>query len=203
MTELVVQRSRAYVKRSLLTEQGNNVIFSERKPPTVANYSLEKSYGRLIKDFKESFDRKDKNGKTITILSLAIYSPYSDDYFIGDKSKIDEMVTGRQQQVVNLIRILLLKRFESSIEAFKETCIKIYIRLNKFLNDYKDTDASSKRRVERKQAEQEEILRYAEEYAAMNQTSIEDIEDSLPDYVWNTQEVFDVNDFDMILCLTE
>ncbi|HOH86695.1 MAG TPA: hypothetical protein PKY34_05150, partial [Ruminococcus sp.] len=203
VTELVVQRSRAYVKRSLLTEQGNNVLFSERKPPTVANYSLEKSYGRLIKDFKESFDRKDKNGKTITILSLAIYSPYSDDYFIGDKSKMDEMVTGRQQQVVNLIRILLLKRFESSIEAFKETCIKIYIRLNKFLNDYKDVDASSKRRVERKQAEQEEILRYAEEYAALNQTSIEDIEDSLPDYVWNTQEVFDVNDFDINALLVD
>lgn len=203
VTELVVQRSRAYVKRSLLTEQGNNVLFSERKPPTVANYSLEKSYGRLINDFKESFDHKDKNGKTITILSLAIYSPYSDDYFIGDKSKMDEMVTGRQQQVVNLIRILLLKRFESSIEAFKETCIKIYIRLNKFLNDYKDVDASSKRRVERKQAEQEDILRYAEEYAALNQTSIEDIEDSLLDYVWNTQEVFDVNDFDINALLVD
>lgn len=97
----------------------------------------------------------------------------------------------------------MLKRFESSIEAFKETCIKIYIRLNKFLNDYKDVDASSKRRVERKQAEQEDILRYAEKYAALNQTSIEDIEDSLPDYVWNTQEVFDVNDFDINALLVD
>jgi hypothetical protein len=78
------------------------------------------------------------------------------------------MVTGRQQQVVNLIRILLLKRFESSIEAFKETCIKIYIRLNKFLNDYKDYDTSSKRRIERKQLEQADIINYATEYAEIN-----------------------------------
>lgn len=197
VTELVVQRSRSYVKRSLQNEEGNNVLFSRREPPTVANYSLEKSYGRLIRDFKDSFYRKDKNGKRITILSLAIYSPYSDDYFIGDKSKMDEMVTGRQQQVVNLIRILLLKRFESSIEAFKETCIKIYIRLNKFLNDYKDYDAGSKRRIERKQMEQASILAYADEYATLNQTSIDDIEDSLPDYVWNTQETFDEKDFDI------
>ncbi|MEE0264013.1 MAG: helicase-related protein [Acutalibacteraceae bacterium] len=197
VNELVVQRSRAYVKRSLQTEGGTSVLFSRREPPTVANYSLKKSYGKLIKDFKESFERKDKNGKKITILSLAIYSPYGDDYFIGDKSKMDDMVTGRQQQVVNLIRILLLKRFESSIEAFKETCIKIYIRLNKFLNDYKEYDASSKKRIERKQLEQADILAYAEEFTELMQTSIEDIEDDLPDYVWNTQEEFNADDFDI------
>lgn len=194
VTELVVQRSRNYVKRSLIAEKGNNVLFSYRQPPTVANYSLEKSYGDLIQDFKESFDRTDKNGKKISILSLAIYSPYGEDYFIGDQSNVDEMVKGRQQQVVNLIRILLLKRFESSIEAFKETCIKIYIRLNKFLNDYKDVD---KRHIERTQAMQEDVLRYAEEYAELNQTSLDDIEDSLPDYVWNTQESFNEDDFDI------
>lgn len=194
VTELVVQRSRNYVKRSLIAEKGNNVLFSYRQPPTVANYSLEMSYGDLIQDFKESFDRTDKNGKKISILSLAIYSPYGEDYFIGDQSSVDEMVKGRQQQVVNLIRILLLKRFESSIEAFKETCIKIYIRLNKFLNDYKDVD---KRHIERTQAMQEDILRYAEEYAELNQTSLDDIEDSLPDYVWNTQESFNEDDFDI------
>lgn len=85
VTELVVQRSRAYVKRSLLTEQGNNVLFSERKPPTVANYSLEKSYGRLIKDFKESFDRKDIQGKNIGFITAR--SNKSDDcsqFYISD-----------------------------------------------------------------------------------------------------------------------
>ena len=196
INELVVQRSRSYVKRSLSTEDNANVIFSLRQPPVVANYSLEKTYGKLIKDFKESFERKNKNGKKVTILSLAIYSPYSEDYFIGDLTKIDEMKVGRQQQVVNLIRVLMLKRFESSIEAFKETCIKIYIRLNKFLNDYKE-NSKNLRRIERKQAEQAEIYAFAEQYAALNLTTVEDIEDDLPDYVWNTEEDFDVADFDI------
>ena len=48
------------------------------------------------------------------------------------------MVFGRQAQVVNLIRQLLLKRFESSIAAFEETCIRIYVRLRKFMVDYKE-----------------------------------------------------------------
>ncbi len=196
INELVVQRSRSYVKRSLNTEDNEKVIFSLRQPPIVANYSLEKTYGNLINDFKKSFERKNKNGKKVTILSLAIYSPYSEDYFIGDLTKIDEMKIGRQQQVVNLIRVLMLKRFESSIEAFKETCIRIYIRLNKFLNDYKE-NSKSKRRIERKQAEQAEIYDFAEQCAAMNQTTVEDIEDDLPDYVWNIEEDFDVADFDI------
>ena len=196
INELVVQRSRSYVKRSLSKEDNENVIFSQRQPPMVANYSLEKTYGKLIKDFKESFERRNRNGKRITILSLAIYSPYSEDYFLGDLETTDKMKIGRQQQIVNLIRTLMLKRFESSIEAFKETCIKIYIRLNKFLNDYKD-GSKHKHRIERKQAEQAEIFSYAEEYATLNQTTIEDIEDDLPDYVWNTQEEFNVNDFDI------
>ena len=69
-----------------------------------------------------------------------MYFTYEDItiYYIGDKSKIDEMKSGRQQQVVNLIRQLLLKRFESSVEAFAETCIRIYARLRKFITDYKD-----------------------------------------------------------------
>ncbi len=85
VNQLVVQRSRAYVKRSLSAAEGDNVLFSYRQPPTVANYSLKLSYGKLIDDFMRSFYRKDKEtGKPIAILSLAVYSPYEDEYFIGD-----------------------------------------------------------------------------------------------------------------------
>lgn len=130
VNSLVVQRSRAYVKKSLSAEEGDKVLFSTRQAPTVANYSLRASYGKLIDDFVASFYRKDKKtGKSLPILALAVYSPYEDAYFIGDKTKLDDMVTGRQQQIVNLIRQLLLKRFESSIAAFEETCIRVYFRL--------------------------------------------------------------------------
>lgn len=197
VNQLVVQRSRAYVKQSLSAAEGSKVLFSLRQPPTVANYSLKVSYGKLIEDFMRSFYRKDKQtGKPITILSLAVYSPYEEGYFIGDRSKIDEMVSGRQAQVVNLIRQLLLKRFESSIAAFEETCIRIYIRLRKFMEDYKDQGNAKK--INRLLAKHTEVWEYIENYLAVNsQTTVEDVEDDLPEYVWESEEEFDISEFDI------
>lgn len=193
---LVVQRSRAYVKKSLSNEEGDKVQFSERQPPIVANYSLEESYGDLIDHFVKSFERKDKSGKKkLPILALAVYSPYEDAYYIGDKSKIDDMKSGRQQQVVNLIRQLLLKRFESSIEAFAETCIRIYVRLKKFMTDYQEY--GNPKQIERLFDKQEEIIAFAEKFIEDNISSVDEFEDDLPEYVWEVEENLDVNDFDI------
>ncbi len=197
VNELVVQRSRAYVKESLSKEKGSNVLFSLRQPPVVADYSLRKSYGSLIDHFVDSFYRKDKKtGKNLPILALAVYSPYEDEYFIGDKSKIDDMVSGRQQQVVNLIRQLLLKRFESSIEAFAETCIRIYVRLRKFVTDYKQY--GNEKQLERFLYKQEAVDEYVNKFIEENiDTSVEEVEDDLPDYVWNVESNINVDDFDI------
>jgi hypothetical protein len=73
--ELVVQRSRAFVKKSLNISESAEVLFPNRAPPIVAEYSIKASYGKLIDDFVHSFQRTDKAGRKITILSLAIYSP--------------------------------------------------------------------------------------------------------------------------------
>ena len=195
VNELVVQRSRAYVKRSLTAAEGERVQFSLRQPPTVANYSLKTSYGKLIDDFVRSFYRKDKEtGKPITILSLAVYSPYEEEYFIGDRSKIDEMKAGRQNQVVNLVRQLLLKRFESSIAAFEETCIRIYIRLRKFMEDYKDQ--GNIRKIDRLFAKHTEIYEYINSRDS-SLMSVQDIEDGLPEYVWEAEENLNEKDFDI------
>ena len=197
VNQLVVQRSRAYVKKSLSNEEGAKVLFSIRQAPIVANYSLRKSYGGLIDHFVKSFYRKDKEtGRSLPILALAVYSPYEDEYFIGDKTKIDEMVSGRQQQVVNLIRQLLLKRFESSIEAFAETCIRIYARLRKFMVDYQEY--GNKRQIERFMTKQEDVSRYVDQFIEDNMGSNrEDLEDDLPDYVWDVEENLVVSDFDI------
>ena len=197
VNQLVVQRSRAYVKKSLSTAEGEKVLFSLRQPPTVANYSLKISYGKLIDDFVKSFYRKDKKtGKTMPILALAVYSPYEDSYFTGDRDKLDEMKTGRQSQVVNLIRQLLLKRFESSIAAFKETCIRIYVRLRKFLVDY--MEYGNTRSIERVILKQEDVYAHIVQYLEKEVNStIDDLEDDLPDYVWESEEELNVEDFDI------
>ena len=197
VNELVVQRSRAYVKKSLSAAEGDKVLFSIRQAPVVANYSIKKSYGKLIDDFTNSFYRKDKEtGKAINILALPVYSPYEEEYYIGDREKIDEMVSGRQAQIVNLIRQLLLKRFESSIAAFEETCIRIYIRLRKFMSDYKEYGNAKK--IDRLFAKHTEVWDYINHYLETEvQSSVEDVEDDLPEYVWESMEEFDVKDFDI------
>ena len=197
VNQLVVQRSRAYVKKSLSAAEGSKVLFSVRQAPTVANYSLKASYGKLIDDFTNSFYRKDKEtGRTINILALAIYSPYEEEYYIGDRSRIDDMVSGRQAQVVNLVRQLLLKRFESSIAAFEETCIRIYIRLRKFMTDYKEYGNAKK--IDRLFAKHTDVWEHINHYLETEvQSSVEDVEDDLPDYVWEAMEEFDIKDFDI------
>ena len=157
----------------------------------------------MIDDFIDSFYRKDKEtGRNLPILALAVYSPYESEYFIGDRSKIDEMVSGRQAQVVNLIRQLLLKRFESSIAAFQETCIRIYIRLKKFMIDYREE--GNCRAIDRFLLKQADIIEYVERYIENNiQITVEDMEDDLPDYVWNVEDNLDVSDFDIAAMLDD
>lgn len=197
VNELVVQRSRSYVKKSLSISEQENVMFPNRLPPTVANYSMRNSYGKLIDDFVDSFYRKDnETGRSVPILALPVYSPYEDEYFKGDITKIDEMKKGRQTQIVNLVRQLLLKRFESSIAAFEETCIRIFIRLLKFLEDYKEY--GSDREIKRFYQRRQRIIDYANSYISNNTPyTIDELEDDLPDYVWNVESNLSVEDFDI------
>ena len=198
VNELVVQRSRAYVKKSLSSAEGDKVLFSIRQAPTVANYSLKKSYGKLIDDFVNSFDRVDKEtGKSQPILALAVYSPYEDEYYIGDKSKIDQIVSGNRRQVVNLIRQLLLKRFESSIAAFEETCIRIYYRMYCFVKEFRFQ--GNVRQIDRLLVHQADVIAYVEKYITENiQSTLEEFEDDLPEYVWDsTDSPVNIDDFDI------
>ena len=45
---LVVQRSRAYVKKSQEQQGGSVAMFPTREPPSVAEYSVKRTYGRLL-----------------------------------------------------------------------------------------------------------------------------------------------------------
>ena len=195
ISALVVQRSRSFVKKSLAA-QGGGVLFPKEKKPSVANYSLKSSYGRLTGDFLETCSRHDRNGRPTPILALAIYSPYEEAYFLGDLETVDKMKVGRQRQIVSLVRLLLLKRFESSVAAFQDTCIRIYARLKKFVVDYRD---KSEHAVDRLFSEQADIVEYVEDYikAHTKEGTVEDFEDDLPDYVWETEEDLTEENFNL------
>ena len=114
---LVVQRSRAYARESQIRETGTAAAFPERKPPQVADYSIRKTYGRLLDLFEKAFERKNP------LFTLPIYYPLA--YYKGDDKSIDPFEQNRQKQVVGLIRTEFLKRFESSVAAFELSCDRL------------------------------------------------------------------------------
>jgi superfamily II DNA or RNA helicase len=131
---LVVQRSRAYVRQSLINQGGRDVAFPERRPPQVANYSLKKTYGKLLDLLEDAF-QPDK-----LLLRLAIYYPLNYRRKQVDLEALDqeqrqreEFALGRQAQIVGLIRTLLLKRFESSAVAFQSSCEDLLLKLLYFV----------------------------------------------------------------------
>ncbi len=125
---LVVQRSRAYVRASQEEEGGAKTRFPEPLPPKVAAYSLRKSHGALIELLDESF-QKDQ-----PLFSLSIYYPLA--FYTGPDDSINPREMNRQKQVVGLIRTNFLKRFESSVRAFQQSCDRLLKKLLAFLKTY-------------------------------------------------------------------
>jgi len=148
--ELVVQRSRAHVKASLAEEDGQ-VLFPEPATPKVVPYSVKQTYGKLLSMVEDAF-HKDK-----PLFSLAMYSPW--EYYKGDRGKLDDMVTGRQQQVVRLIRTAFLKRFESSVHAFTASCRTLMKKLLAFYQVHAE-DQHDKDLLERWLGRNKEITGY-------------------------------------------
>ena len=119
---LVVQRSRAYVKKSQEQHASTaHAIFPEREDPRVVEFNLKKTYGRLLSMIEKAFDKQKP------LFSLSIYYPLA--YYKGPDKTIDPLKQGRQKEVVSLIRIQFLKRFESSARAFELSCAALMEKL--------------------------------------------------------------------------
>jgi hypothetical protein len=136
---LVVQRSRAYAKKSQAQEKGDSAMFPERDDPKVAAYSIRKTYGKLL-DMVEAAFEKDK-----PLFALPIYYPLA--YYIGpDKEAAERAIEeNRQAQVVGLIRTNFLKRFESSVYSFERSCDRLMRKLLAFVAKNNETPAEEKR----------------------------------------------------------
>jgi len=124
--EVVVQRSRQYVKQR---EQGASMelLFPERQPPSVADYSLKATYGSLLDELRGAFDRNEP------LLKLPIYYPMAYARKPADNAE-GKMEENRQRQIVGLVRTTMLKRFESSWKAFQYTCEDLLLKLLASLN---------------------------------------------------------------------
>jgi len=123
LRNVLIQRSRKYVKKSEGAES-NGPLFPERQKPRVVKYSLKSVYETLYGEIKEAFDKKNP------FLTLAIYntSAYHKD---PDKSTAEY-----QKLIVGLIRTLLLKRLESSFKAFEASVENLLAKMADFLKRY-------------------------------------------------------------------
>ena len=152
---LVVQRSRAYVQESQKRYDGSMAIFPQREDPRVVEYSVKKTYGRLLGLVEVAFAKKNP------LFCLAIYYPMA--YYTGPKTPDVAKEQNRQRQVVGLIRTLFLKRFESSARAFEGSCETLLLKLLAFATRHSVT-ASEKSRLTRWMGQNEETIRRVHEH---------------------------------------
>jgi len=151
---IVVQRSRAYVKKSEALHNGQQVLFPKRLDPQVADYSVKQTYGKLLAMVEEAFSRQQP------LFALSIYYPYV--YYTGEK-EVPALEKGRKMQVVRLIRTSFLKRFESSVEAFTMSCWALLRKLLAWVEVHAET-TNEKRQVERWKLRHQKITGYALEH---------------------------------------
>jgi superfamily II DNA or RNA helicase/HKD family nuclease len=152
---LVVQRSRAYVKQSQIQSGVGVAIFPTREEPQVAEYSVKKTYGRLLDMVDRAFAR------TKPLFALCIYYPST--YYKGPETQELKWEKGRQEQVVGLIRVQFLKRFESSVHAFRTSCERLLIQLLAFVTRHSETD-TEKSRLERWMGQHAELIAFVRDH---------------------------------------
>lgn len=130
---LTIARSRNHIKKYYnISEIGK---FPQRLEPINVYPGI---------DLQKEFPPLEEVNKTIKNLNLSVYSPlsyllpnkrdeYSKKYDIKVKGGNVFKQTDREQALVGLIRIGLLKRMESSINSFAQTVEKILRQINGFI----------------------------------------------------------------------
>jgi len=163
---LVVQRSRSYVKESMKREGDGEVMFPEPRRPTVAEYSVRQTYGKLLDMVAEAFHKRDP------LFVLGIYNPYA--YYKGDSEEVaTALERGRLKQVVALIRTSFLKRFESSAEAFKQSCWRLLMKMLAWMEVHCETE-HEKAQLNRWKRKHAKLLDYDPQKDMFDEDEVED-----------------------------
>ncbi len=193
----MVQRSRSYAKESQILESGSSAVFPERDPPKVAEYSIRKTFGKLLDLLEEAFQKDNP------LFTLAMYYPLH--WYKGPDENIDPLEEGRQKQVVGLIRTQFLKRFESSVAAFEMSCDRLFWKLLAFLKVHSETD-SEKGILDRWESQNSGIIKYIREnqLELWGEGSVDsDEDDIIPQEMVESIEKLDRNEYDVPAMISE
>ncbi|MBI3304429.1 MAG: helicase [Deltaproteobacteria bacterium] len=109
LEEIVIRRTRPFIRKAYpeATIGGKRIHFPQRKLKTV-RYDLEATYAGIY----------DEVVSGIESLKLA---PYNLEAYKKRGVAVDEFEVGREQALVGIFKSRYLKRFESSIEAFRSS----------------------------------------------------------------------------------
>lgn len=182
---LVVQRSRSYVKESMKREGDGDVMFPEPREPTVADYSVRQTYGKLLDMVAEAFHKREP------LFVLGIYNPYA--YYKGDSEDVaTALERGRLKQVVALIRTSFLKRFESSAEAFRQSCWRLMMKLLAWMEVHCETE-HERAKLDRWKRKNAKLLDYTPQKDMFDEDEVED--DLIPPELLEAVEKLSRKDF--------
>lgn len=128
MNEISIRRTRDYIKQNYPDAEidGSKIIFPERILENI-DYNLDKAYQGLYSNISQTISEK---------LTMAYYRILK--YKKVEKlSEAEEMALGRMIALDGIFRTILLKRLESSVEAFRRSVanhVKFLKRLKEYLN---------------------------------------------------------------------
>lgn len=125
MNEISIRRTRDYIQKNYTDAEinGKKIVFPKRVLENI-NYQLDETYQGLYKEISEIISEK---------LTMAYYRILN--YKKTEKLlKEEEMALGRMIALEGIFRTILLKRLESSVEAFRKS---LQNHIN-FLEKFKD-----------------------------------------------------------------
>jgi superfamily II DNA or RNA helicase len=107
LEEVVIRRTRPFIRRAYpdATIQGKKITFPERKLRT-ERYDLEATYAGIY-------------GQIVTGIESLMLAPYNLESYKKKDVPRDEFEVGREQALVGIFKSRYLKRFESSVDAFR------------------------------------------------------------------------------------
>lgn len=147
LEEIVIRRTRPFIRKAYpnATISGQKVSWPERKLRTV-RYNLEGTYAGIYDDIVSGIEE----------LRLA---PYSLESYKKAGVEKDEFEEGREQALVGIFKSRYLKRFESSVEAFRisvRRALQFIKTFESYALDKKLLDSSSFQRALRYLEREEE-----------------------------------------------
>ncbi len=173
------QKRRAYV------QIGDNKQFFPHRILTTVEYSIEDTYQGLYQQIREHIGTKSAN--STAQLTYARYGLWN---YVKTEQQDVEPYRDLQSAGINLrglIRVLLFKRFESSVYAFKRTISRLLTVHRIFLDALDDGTVAA--------GEAAQQILYDASNA--NDTDIDNTERDILDQLGNLTENYDINDFNV------